>query len=519
MQYQAAERLASLLCLREGPSMIGKGRGRIGRRAVLAFLMYGVADMALANAPARSPRPVLKPGDAAKRAAPAAERLVSAAKLGGKTSFAVADARSGELLETYNPVLAHPPASTVKALTTLYATEALGPLHQFYTRLLATGPIEAGVLKGDLALCGGGSPTLDSNDLLDLAGQLKEQGVTRVTGKLLIFDAALPKLALIDKAQPDHVSYNPGISGLNLNFNRVYLEWKKTGDNYTISMEARANYLRPGVGFASTKVVDRKTPVFTYETRDNREIWTVARRALGKEGGRWLPVRNPRLYAGEVFQTVARSHGLELPYPQIVTQLPEGKVVAEHSSASLTDICRDMLKYSTNLTAEVIGMMATRARGLEAGLPLSGEAMSDWMRERHGARKPALVDHSGLGDLSELTAVDMLKALTGAGSEGVLRPLLKPVVLARKEGDKKPDPTLKVAAKTGTLNFVSGLAGYITTPGGRDLAFAVFSSDLNRRAGIARENRERPSGSRSWNGRARRLQRELIRRWAAAYET
>ncbi len=498
--------------------MNGNGRGPLGRRTVLAFLLYGVADVALANAPVRSRRPVFKPSDLARRAAPAADRLVSAAKLGGKTSFAVADAKTGELLETYNPVLSHPPASTAKALTTLYATETLGADYRFYTRLVATGPIEKGVLKGDLALCGGGNPTLDSNDLLALAGDLKALGVISVTGDLLIFDEVLPEVPLIDAGQPDHVSYNPGLSGLNLNFNRVFLEWKKTGDHYTISMEARAELLRPGVGFASARVVDRSSPVFTYETKDRREIWTVARGALGQEGGRWLPVRGPRIYAGEVFQTVARSHGLELPYPKLVEALPAGRVVAQHVSAPLDQICRGMLKFSTNLTAEVVGMMATRARGRAVGLPLSGEAMSDWMRDRHGARKPALVDHSGLGDLSQLTAVDMVKALTGEGSEQVLRPLLKPVTLARREGDKQIDPTLAVVAKTGTLNFVSGLAGYITTPGGRDLAFAVFSSDLPRRAGIARENRERPRGARGWNGRARRLQRELIRRWSTTYE-
>lgn len=498
--------------------MDGSGPDHFGRRAVLGFLLSGAANVALADAPARSPRPILKPGDAAKRAAPPANRLVTAANLGGKTSFAVADVKTGEVLETYNPVLSHPPASTVKALTALYAIETLGPDHRFLTRLLATGPVENGVLKGDLALCGGGDPVLDSQDLLALAGQLKEQGITSVEGKLLVFDEALPEVALIDPGQPDHVSYNPGISGLNLNFNRVFLEWKKVAGKYTISMEARADTLRPAVGFASAAVVDRSSPVFTYEARGQREIWTVARGALGNQGGRWLPVRNPRIYAGEVFQTVARSLGLQLPYPRIVSKLPKGEIVAQHQSSALDDICFRMMKFSTNLTAEVIGMMATRARAQEIGLPQSGQAMSEWMRTRHGARKPALIDHSGLGDRSGLTAVDMVKALTGEGSRDVLHPLMKPVVLARKEGDKQPDPTIKVVAKTGTLNFVSGLAGYITTPGGRDLAFAVFSSDLERRAGIPRENRERPRGTRGWNNQSRRMQRELIRRWTVAHE-
>ena len=112
----------------------------------------------------------------------------------------------------------------------------------------------------------------------------------------------------------------------------------------------------------------------------------------------------------------------------------------------------------------------------------------------------------------------MVKSLTGEGSEVILRPLLKPVVLARREGDRQIDATLQVVAKTGTLNFVSGLAGYITTPGGRDLAFAVFMSDVARRSTIPRAQRERPRGAKGWNGRAKRLQRELLRRWFIAHE-
>ena len=498
--------------------MTNKGRGRFGRRTVLGFLLFGTAQAALGAPPVRSPRPLAKPGDAAKHAAPAASNLISKANLGGKISFAVADAKTGEILESHNPVLGHPPASTAKALTALYATQTLGPDYRFATRLIATGPVEDGLLKGDLVLCGGGNPTLDSKDLYDMAAALKEAGITAISGELHVFDAALPKLKLIDEGQPDHVSYNPSVSGLNLNFNRVFLEWKRTGENYAITMEARAETLRPGVGFARTKVVDRSAPVFSYDSIGDQDLWEVARGALGREGGRWLPVRHPRIYAGEVFQTVARAQGLQLPYPKVIDALPQGEVLVDHQSAELQEICKGMLKFSTNLTAEVLGMMATRKRGKEVGLPASGFAMSDWMRDNHGARKPALVDHSGLGDKSELTAIDMVKSLTGEGSEVILRPLLKPVVLARREGDRQIDATLQVVAKTGTLNFVSGLAGYITTPGGRDLAFAVFMSDVARRSTIPRAQRERPRGAKGWNGRAKRLQRELLRRWFIAHE-
>jgi D-alanyl-D-alanine carboxypeptidase/D-alanyl-D-alanine-endopeptidase (penicillin-binding protein 4) len=75
-----------------------------------------------------------------------------------------------------------------------------------------------------------------------------------------------------------------------------------------------------------------------------------------------------------------------------------------------------------------------------------------------------------------------------------------------------------VMAKSGTLNFVSGLAGHVTPPApGRALVFAIFSGDPERRDAVPVGLREDPEGSSAWTKRARRLQGQLINRWAGAY--
>jgi len=76
---------------------------------------------------------------------------------------------------------------------------------------------------------------------------------------------------------------------------------------------------------------------------------------------------------------------------------------------------------------------------------------------------------------------------------------------------------VKVRAKTGTLNFVSGLAGFILPPAGRALTFAIFSADAARRGALAMDDREDPEGGQEWTGRARALQAQLVGRWAAAF--
>jgi D-alanyl-D-alanine carboxypeptidase/D-alanyl-D-alanine-endopeptidase (penicillin-binding protein 4) len=69
-------------------------------------------------------------------------------------------------------------------------------------------------------------------------------------------------------------------------------------------------------------------------------------------------------------------------------------------------------------------------------------------------------------------------------------------------------------AKTGTLNFVSGLSGYIAAPDGRSLVFAIYAADAARRDAVPLAEREQPAGGASWAKRARSLQSRLIEGWA-----
>ena len=283
-------------------------------------------------------------------------------------------------------------------------------------------------------------------------------------------------------------------------------------------MDARAGKYRPDVTIARMEVIDRSSPVFTYADRAGRDEWTVARGALGREGARWLPVRRPGLYAGEVFATLARSHGIVLSAPTLVQQMPHGGIVAEIESPPLSEILQAMLKFSNNLMAEMIGLAATLARvGKVGSLRASAGEMNAWATETLGMQTPGFVDHSGLGDASRVTASDMVRGLGALGHAELLRPLLKPVKLLDAKGRPVNDHPVQADAKTGTLNFVSGLAGYITTPDDRDLVFAVFAADEATRARLSREERERPPGGRSYATRARRLQRALIMRWGVAF--
>lgn len=488
------------------------------RRVILAGLMSAVATPVWANAPTVSLRPVARPKAVLSGGVASPEALIEAAKLRGDVSFAVAELGTGRILETSPTAQSLPPASVMKAVTALYALDVLGAEHRFDTKVLATAPIEAGVLKGDLILVGGGDPTVDTDDLAALVDQLVAAGLKSVRGRLVVYGGALPYVEAIDPGQPKHVGYATSVSGICLNFNRVYFDWKKVNGQLQTAMEARSLNHRPAVDVARMALSDRKAPVFDYVNQDGLDQWSVSRHALKKDGGRWLPTRHPEVYAGDVLRALAKAKGITMPAPAKSTSLPQGSVLALHESAPLVEILKGMLRYSTNVTAEMVGMSATRARGIyPASLRASGRAMEDWASEVLGIKSAKFVDHSGLGDQSRIGAAELAQALAILDQKAQVHPILRAFKMKDAKGRPMKDHPIAVHAKTGTLNFVSGLAGYLTVPSGQELAFAIFTADQTTRDQLRRDQRERPRGARSWNSRAKTLQQKLIERWATLY--
>ncbi len=489
---------------------------QLSRRAALGGLLSLSATAALANAPLTSMPPLARAPEVPERPRlrPNLDQYIFEAGLTGLTGVIVTDTATGEILEQYQPLTGMAPASVAKVVTSLYAMETLGADYRFTTQLIATGPIsDEGVLDGDLVLVGGGDPTLTTDNLGELAQMLVDAGVKEVTGAFQVWGGALPYVEEIEPEQLDHLGYNPAVSGLNLNFNRVFFEWARTGSSYDVTMDARSEKYSPSVEVARMEVIDRSTPIYTYENDDDHDDWTVSKAALGEGGGYWLPVRHPDLYAGDVFHSIARSKGIKLSEPVKAEAAPTDEPFLQYLSEPLHVVVKDCLKYSTNLTAEVLGLTATAQRtGIPADLKSSAAEMRQWILERTGATV-RLMDHCGLNPDSRITPASLVGLLNAPDVQDLLRPLLKNIVLRDAEGTPI-NTAAHVEAKTGTLNFVSALAGYVHTKDGRELSFAIFSGDLPRREAFAETEAGRPQGAASYNGKAKRLQQVLLQRWA-----
>lgn len=99
------------------------------RRAVLSALLSGAATVGLADAPLTSLRPVARPaaaGTITPEMRQTLAQVVEASGVTGQVGIVVADAKTGAIIDQHDPEIQQPPASVTKAVTALYALEALG---------------------------------------------------------------------------------------------------------------------------------------------------------------------------------------------------------------------------------------------------------------------------------------------------------------------------------------------------------------------------------------------------------
>jgi serine-type D-Ala-D-Ala carboxypeptidase/endopeptidase (penicillin-binding protein 4) len=177
--------------------------------ALAACALLVPAAHAGATTPDVAYRTPVATGSATARAAISASKLRSglAAQLrrsGGSGGAWVGDPVTGETLFAGGAARRLRLASNMKLFTTATALSRIGPDEEFETRVIADGVVSDGVVRGNLILVGGGDPSLTSQGLARLAGQVRAAGIQRVTGRVLYDESVFDSKRAISQ---------PGISG------------------------------------------------------------------------------------------------------------------------------------------------------------------------------------------------------------------------------------------------------------------------------------------------------------------
>jgi len=317
----------------------------------------------------------------------------------------VVDLDDGAVVYSHNAELPLRPASNEKLTVTYAALTALGPAFRIETDVLGEGEQEGDVWRGDVVLKGYGDPTLSSAQLGVLARQVRADGITAVTGRVVG-----------DETWFDSRRTAPG--------------WKA---------EFYVNESPP----LSALIVDRGLV------------------------GHWTS-RNPALSAAQLFAKALRRAGVHVSHDATLGAADDGAVaLASVDSPPVESMVHFMDRVSDNFTAEMLtkelgavqagsgttaaGVGVIRGQLEQAGIPLAGVR---------------LVDGSGLSLLDRLTPAALVALLRTMWSDPELRPeLVAALPTAGRTGtlhDRMRGTAAAgvVHAKTGTTDNSTALSGF-----------------------------------------------------------
>ncbi len=436
--------------------------------------------------------------------------------------FLLVDLQSGKVLDEKAADRVFMPASVAKLATAYAAQQNLGGDFRFSTLLFQRG--------ANIYLQGGGDPVLTANDLQALAEKLHAAKNGGAGERFFYDDMWEPALQEVNDSQPVATPYNAGLGALNVDFNRIEVTWSRpsAGDGLIFQARTIADGLTLSSDWITFAPADSDLPPgapFIYAGNGTIDRWQYSK-LLPEHGDTFLPVRGTSLHTALVFRQLALAAGIALAAPE-PGHVPHNAVaVGRVESPPLSEILSGLLRYSNNAEAELIGLAASRKlTGRALSLAESSKALSLWLEQQSPGtdwRGFHLENHSGLNPKSRLSPRQMISLLTLIARDPSLMAALPP----REEDGGIASPAESAAgrpitAKSGTMDYARGLAGFFPARNGRPLAFAIFIFDAKRRAQLDatmdRRILDPPPEARAWTHRARALDDALLKSWMAKF--
>ena len=415
-------------------------------------------------------------------------------------SVHVRDLDSGEIMLQWNDEIARNPGSTIKLLTTLVALDILGPAYTWKTDVFAMGELENGRLDGNLLLKGQGDPFLVTERVWQLLRRIRQAGIRELNGDLHIDDSYFlvseHDPAAFDR-QPFRV-YNVAPNALLMNFkavrywfepehetNSVRVLLDPTLKNLSIDnqLSLRSGSCRGyqrGITISANETGDKVT--FSGKFPSGCERYAMDRTALS---------HNEFVYG--LFNSLWHESGGEFSGGWSNERAPQDiEPLLSFDSLPLADVIARVNKHSNNvmarqllytLSAEVLGEPGTEDGG-------RGVIMS-WLDDSGLMLDTVTLDNgAGLSRKTRMTARDMGAMLEFAWRQPYMPEFVSSLSLAGLDGTLRQrfdDRALDGNAhlKTGSLDHIIAIAGYLQAQSGRRFAVVIMQSheDIHRGPG------------------------------------
>jgi D-alanyl-D-alanine carboxypeptidase/D-alanyl-D-alanine-endopeptidase (penicillin-binding protein 4) len=423
----------------------------------------------------------------------------------GSVSLFVKNVRTDEVVLALNADVPRQPASTIKVLTSIAALDQLGPAYTWTTRAYITGSIRGGVLDGDLIIVGGGDPYLTSERWWSFVTQLRQTGLTTINGNLIIdrtYFAPQPEDRASFDGQP-YRSYNVIPDALMVNFQTATItiapDNKPGGDPKfaNVSLDPMpANLVLNNQVRLSNGNCRRAQQGLRFNTPQGSsgnalDIRGIAPRNCGRYSVSRAIMSAPE-YAYGTFRTFWEQSGGTLKGSLRIEPLPaKARLLHEYQSLTASEVVRLVNKFSNNVMARHLFLTLGAERfGSPATVENGRRAVQMWLNEHNISIPNFSIDNgSGLSRREAITARGMSEILQAAWNSQYYHELAASLPLSATDGTLRnrfgaSGMAGRIRMKTGTLDDVGNLAGYVNAVSGNDYIVVIFINHSGSHFGV-----------------------------------
>jgi len=400
---------------------------------------------------------------------------------------------------TINSTTGFNPASTMKLVTSNAALELLGPAYTWKTQVYATGTQNGDVLNGDLVIKGSGDPKLVTEKFWQFLRQIRAAGIREIRGNLILDRSVFEDMSHdASRFDGDPLKpYNAGPDALLLNYKALAFHFLPDASRRVVNVSVDpplAAYSITGPILSDGPCVDWQARLMPSLDRNGANFAGTLPAACGEKTWYLHPYQMTHAeYFGLVFRQLWADVG-GVFQGSIVDGVipPNARLVTQWQSPALPEVIRDINKYSNNVMArQLLLTLAAEVLKVPASPERGARVVKTWLAEKGIDTNQLVIENgSGLSRSERITAEAMGRMLVAGFQSPVMPELMSALPLVGFDGTMRKRLLTQTVAgrahiKTGSLNDVRAVAGYVLAVSGKRYAIVCIINHVNAASGQA----------------------------------